>query len=194
MNNGLKFEKARIRETMLEQRLAVPEEARREADAAMMNRFLSLATFRFAEVILLYAPIKAEPNVLLACEVATQAGKRLAFPRCHPETSTMTYGIVSSPEELMQGTYGILEPAEDAEIYLPAPDKHDICVVPAVCFDRKGYRIGYGKGYYDRFLAGFGGTTVGFTLNRFLCDALPRGRYDRAVDLIITEKGVFAPK
>ncbi len=194
MNNGLKFEKARIRETVLEQRLAISDDVRREADAAMMRRFLSLATFRFADVILLYAPIKGEPDVLLICDEARKAGKRLAFPRCHPESCTMTYGIVSSPDELVSGTYGILEPPESAERYLPSLEKHDICLVPAVCFDRTGYRIGYGKGYYDRFLSGFGGTTIGFIMHRFLSDSLPRGRYDKAVDLIITEKGVFAPK
>ena len=194
MNNGLKFEKAQIRADILEQRLAVPADVRREADAAMVRRFLSLATFRFADVILLYAPIKGEPDALLLCEAATAAGKRLAFPRCHPDTCTMTFGIVSSPEELVSGAYGIREPREDAEIYLPSPDKHDICLVPAVCFDRSGYRIGYGKGYYDRYLAGFGGTTVGLVMHRFLMTDLPRGRYDKAVDLIITEKGVLAPK
>ncbi len=194
MNNGLKFEKTRIRESMLEQRLAIPAELRYEADTAMAGRFVNLATFRFAEIILLYAPIKSEPNVLLCCEAALKAGKRLAFPRCYPDTCTMTYGMVSSPDDLVEGAYGILEPREDAEIYLPDPSKHDICVVPAVCFDKKGYRIGYGKGYYDRFLSNFGGTSVGFCLNRFLCDSLPRGRYDRAVDLIITEKGVIAPQ
>jgi len=194
MNNGLKFEKTRIRESMLEQRLAIPAKLRYEADTAMAGRFVNLATFRFAEIILLYAPIKSEPNVLLCCEAALKAGKRLAFPRCYPDTCTMTYGMVSSPDDLVEGAYGILEPREDAEIYLPDPSKHDICVVPAVCFDKKGYRIGYGKGYYDRFLSNFGGTSVGFCLNRFLCDSLPRGRYDRAVDLIITEKGVIAPQ
>ena len=194
MNNGLKFEKTRIRESMLEQRLAIPAKLRYEADTAMAGRFVNLATFRFAEIILLYAPIKSEPNVLLCCEAALKAGKRLAFPRCYPDTCTMTYGMVSSPDDLVEGAYGILEPREDADIYLPDPSKHDICVVPAVCFDKKGYRIGYGKGYYDRFLSNFGGTSVGFCLNRFLCDSLPRGRYDRAVDLIITEKGVIAPQ
>lgn len=194
MNNGLKFEKAQIRAEILEQRLAVPADVRREADTAMVRRFLSLATFRFADVILLYAPIKGEPDALLLCEAALAAGKRLAFPRCHPETCTMTFGIVSSPEELVSGAYGIREPREDAEIYLPSPDKHDICLVPAVCFDRKGYRIGYGKGYYDRYLAGFGGTTVGLVMQQFLKTDLPRGRYDKAVDLIITEKGVLAPQ
>jgi 5-formyltetrahydrofolate cyclo-ligase len=194
MNNGLKFEKARIREEVLARRLALDPEVKREADAAMARRFLSLATFRFAEVILLYAPIKGEPDVLLLCDAALKAGKRLAFPRCHPENCTMTYGIVSSVNELVAGAYGILEPREDAETYIPSSEKHDICLVPAVCFDRSGYRIGYGKGYYDRYLTDFGGTTIGFVMHSFLKDTLPRGRYDKAVDLIITEKGVLAPK
>ena len=194
MNNGLKYEKALIRKAVLEQRMALPSDVRFEADTAMTRRFLNLATFRFADVILLYAPIKGEPDVLMICDAAVKAGKRLAFPRCHPETCTMTYGIVSSPEELVAGAYGIREPREDAEVYIPSPDKHDICLVPAVCFDRSGYRVGYGKGYYDRYLADFGGTTVGFVMQRFLLDKLPRGRYDKAVDLMITEKGVLAPK
>ncbi len=194
MHTGLKFEKNRIREAMLTQRMAIPETVRQEADMAMVSRFVNLATFRFADVILLYAPIKAEPNVLLCCEAIQKAGKRLAFPRCHPETCVMTYGIVTSPDELIRGSYGILEPHEEAEVYLPSPDKHDICIVPAVCFDKQGYRIGYGKGYYDRFLSQFGGTSIGFTLSCFLCDTLPRGRFDRSVDLIITEKGVFTPQ
>ena len=193
MNNGLKFEKTRIREAMLEQRLAIPEELRHEADTAMAGRFVNLATFRFAEVILLYAPIKAEPNVLLCCEAALKAGKRLAFPRCHPDTCTMTYGIVSSLDDLVEGAYGILEPREDAEIYVPAPYKHDICVVPAVCFDKKGYRIGYGKGYYDRYLKRKQGiTTLGIA---FQCQQweylIPNNEFDIPLDKIITEKNIF---
>ena len=194
MNTGLKFEKADIRRAVLAERMALSPELRREADNAMVARFLNLASFRFAEVILLYAPIKAEPDALLLCEAARKAGKRLAFPRCSPETCTMTYGFVESPDELVEGAYGIREPRADAEIYLPSPDKHDICLVPAVCFDKQGYRIGYGKGYYDRFLSHFGGTSVGLTLHQFIKSSLPKGRYDRAVDLIITEKGVFTPK
>ncbi len=194
MNHGLKFEKARIRKALLEQRLAIPETIRHQADLAMMSRFVNLVSFRFAEAVLLYAPIKAEPNILLCCEDILKSGKQLAFPRCHPETCTMTYGLVQSLDELVEGAYGILEPREGVETYQPAPYKHDVCVVPAVCFDKKGYRIGYGKGYYDRFLSTFGGTTVGFCLHQFLCDSLPRGRYDRAVNLIITEKGVVSPQ
>ena len=193
MNTGLKWEKKRIREALLAERLAVPEELREEADAVMTARFTGLASFRFAEAVLLYYPIKGEPNVLGCFEAARKAGKAVAFPKCDPVSCSMTYGIVSSLDELVPGLYGIPEPPESAESYCPAPTKHDLCVVPAVCFDRHGRRIGYGKGYYDRFLSSFGGSSVGFTLHRFLFDNLPHGRFDRTVDLILTEKGVFSP-
>ena len=194
MKLGLRAEKHRIREELLARRLAIAEDARRQAEDAMILRFLNLASFRFAEVILLYAPIKGEPNLLSVCETAQRLGKAIAFPKCDVETCTMTYHIVPSPDALVQGTYGIAEPPAEAPAYCPSLDKHDICVVPAVCFDHRGFRIGYGKGYYDRYLSTFGGTSVGFVMSEFLLPALPRGRFDRAVDLVITEKGVLSPQ
>ncbi len=191
---GLKFEKNKIREEMLRARLAVPEAEKAAADAAMAARLVSLASFRFAEVILFYSPIKGEPDLLPAAETALRTGKRIAFPRCDPETSVMVYKLIDSLSALTPGAYGIPEPPEEAEDYQPSPFKHDVCIVPAVCFDRQGYRIGYGKGYYDRFLSGFGGSSVGFTMDRLLCDSLPKGKYDKAVNLIITEKGVITPQ
>ncbi|MBE6636945.1 MAG: 5-formyltetrahydrofolate cyclo-ligase [Ruminococcaceae bacterium] len=194
MKLGLRAEKHRIRQEMLARRLAIPNDIRHRADAAMVSRFVNLASFRFAEVLLLYAPIQGEPSLLAVCETAQKLGKAIAFPKCDPETNTMQYHLVPSIEALRVGAYGILEPEEQADIYHPHPDKHDICVVPAVCYDRNGYRIGYGKGYYDRYLSGFGGTTVGLTMHEFLLPTLPRGRFDRSVDLVITEKGVFTPQ
>ena len=67
-----------------------------------------------------------------------------------------------------------------------------LCVVPALAFDRSGYRLGYGGGYYDRLLAEFCGRTVGLFYHEFLQDELPRGIYDRAVELLITEKEVLS--
>lgn len=191
MQNGLKIKKRRLREAMLEERLAISAEERQEAEAAIASRLLTLASFRFAETVLLYAPIKGELDLLPVCHEISKAGKAIAFPRCHPDGCTMTYHIVSSPDELVSGAYGIREPLANAPMYLPSPEKHDLCVVPAVCFDREGFRVGYGKGYYDRFLSQFGGTSLGLILHRFLLPKVPRGHFDRSVDLILTEKGVL---
>ena len=191
---GLKNDKNRIREEMLKARLSVPEDVKCGADIIMTKKLLSLASFRYAGTILFYYPIKGEPDITGAVSAALAAGKRVAFPKCYPDGAGMIYRFVTSLDELSPAMYGIPEPPEENECYVPSPFLNDICIVPAVCFDRHGYRIGYGKGYYDRFLAGFGGTSVGFTLDCLLKDAVPRGRYDRAVDMIITEKGAVVPK
>ena len=191
MQNGLKGKKRQLRESLLTERMTISEEERQEAESRIASRFLNLASFRFAETVLLYAPIKGEIDLLSICHAVLNLGKQLAFPRCHDDGCTMTYHLVSSLNELACGRYGIREPLEGAPLYLPSPDKHDVCVVPAVCFDKSGYRVGYGKGYYDRFLSQFGGTTVGLVMHRFLLPEVPRGRFDRSVDLILTEKGVF---
>lgn len=188
---GLKFEKTQIREEMLKKRLEIPAEVKLNADILMMNKLTSLVSFRFAETILFFSPIKGEPDVTLAIDTALKAGKKIAFPKSDTETCIMTYKFINSLSDLKEGAYGILEPSENAESYIPSPYKHDICLVPAVCFDKKGFRIGYGKGFYDRFLSNFGGTAIGLTMSSLLCDSLPKGKYDKAVNIIITEKGVI---
>ncbi len=188
---GVKGEKNAIRQEMLKKRLSVPSGEKEAADKLICKRLISLTSFRFADVILLYSPIKGEPDITEAVEHAVKLGKKIAYPECSPETSTMVFRIVSSPNELIKGAYGIPEPPSDAEIYIPSPEKNDIIIVPAVCFDRHGYRIGYGKGYYDRFLTDFGGSAVGLTMSCLLKQSLPRGKYDKSVDVVITEKGVI---
>lgn len=190
---GLKFEKNEIRQQILEKRILVPENEKIDADKRISSRFLNLASLRFAETILLYSPIKGEPDITEAAIEAVKRGKKIAYPKCDPETCTMNYYFVSSPDELVPGTYGISEPPENAEMYVPSPDKHDIIVVPAVCYDKSGFRIGYGRGYYDRYLSDFGGSSVGLSMHRFLQAKLPRGKYDKSVNIIITEKGVITP-
>ena len=93
-----------------------------------------------------------------------------------------------SKGELARGSYGICEPTGERELF---GDENTLCVVPAAVFSKDGYRIGYGKGYYDRFLADFKGISVGFSYDATLVDSLPFDEYDARLDMIITEKGVY---
>ncbi len=188
----LKEEKKQLREELLKLRGEISTDEREKAEAAVVMKLLSLASFRFAETVLLYYPIKGEINVLPIAEAAMKAGKKVAFPLCDTESSTMTYHIVSDLKELKIGSYGIPEPSRELPVYIPSKDKNDLIIIPAVCFDRQGYRVGYGKGYYDRYLNSFGGTAVGVTFHKLLRPAVPRGRFDKHVSLIVTEKGVFS--
>ena len=65
-----------------------------------------------------------------------------------------------------------------------------ICIIPGIVFDSEGYRVGYGKGYYDRFLAAYDGTKFGLVYSECILPSVPRGRFDRHVDILISEKGV----
>ena len=189
----LKEEKKKLREELLQLRKEIPDDERKIAEGAVVSKLLSLASFRFAETVLIYYPIKGEVNVLPVAEAAIKAGKKVAFPLCDTESSTMTYHIVSDINELKAGNYGIPEPSSELPVYVPSKDKNDLIIIPAVCFDLKGYRVGYGKGYYDRYLNDFGGTAVGVTFHKLLRPSVPRGRFDKHVSLIVTEKGAFSP-
>jgi 5-formyltetrahydrofolate cyclo-ligase len=87
-----------------------------------------------------------------------------------------------------------MEPDAALPAFTPetAESQNVVCIVPAVVFDKKGFRIGYGGGYYDRYLAGFRGTKIGFAYRDFIVNSVPHGRFDLTVDVMITERGLYA--
>ena len=186
----LKEEKKKLREELLQLRSEKSKDDREKAESAVVMKLLSLASFRYAETVLLYYPIKGEINVLPIAEAAIKAGKRVAFPLCDTESSTMTYHFLSDLCELNAGSYGIPEPSSELPIYLPSKDKNDLIVIPAVCFDRQGYRIGYGKGYYDRYMVRFSGVSAGICYSDELRPFMYHGRFDRCVDIVVTDKRI----
>ena len=183
--------KKTLRRELRAQRRAIDPERKATLDAALVARAIQTKAFSNAELLLLYAPLPDEPNLLPLAEEAWKQGKQVAFPISLTDTHTLGFHIVESLDELIEGSYGILEPPTTAPIVTKT--KGALCLVPALAFDKEGFRLGYGEGYYDRFLAEFQGTSLGLFYHEFLQNALPRGTYDRAVDLLITEKGVLLP-
>jgi len=101
----------------------------------------------------------------------------------------LNFLTVNSPDGFSVGSYGILEPAEGELVEIEAID---LILVPGVVFDRDGYRIGYGKGYYDRFMAANSAViTCGVSFNELLMDNLPHDPWDQRVDYLVTEMGVI---
>ena len=192
--NYMKAQKAELREKLLAEREAIPPEKREAMSRKICDRAISLSGFRLAETILLYAPKPVEVDVLPIARAAWESGKTVAFPRCHRPEGTyayMTYHIVNSLDELSPGSFGLLEPSEDAPLYDPTADtRGSLAFAPAIAFDRAGYRLGYGGGYYDRFFNTYSGSVIGVIFSDFILPSLPHGRYDIKAGLIITEKGV----
>ncbi len=190
--NELRERKNRIREKFKALRKDMTPELKAEYDRKICQRFMSLASYRFADSLLLYAPLKHEIDVMPIAEDALKKGKTVAFPLCDPDDHTMVYHIVSDLNDLKTGSYGIKEPDPSLPVYDPIARKGEnaVCFVPALAFDLKGYRIGYGKGFYDRYLSSFAGAKMGVEYSTCVVDTLPRGRFDAAVDFLVTEKGV----
>ena len=103
----------------------------------------------------------------------------------------MVFHYVKDISELSEGSYGIMEPGEDLPAYDTEAPSCSVCFIPAVAADKHGYRIGYGGGYYDRFLTGFHGTLAAVTFSAFLLDNVPHGKFDLQADFMVTEGGIL---
>ena len=187
----IKKEKDEIRKTYLEKRRAIDHDEKVSRDSKICVCAMSLASYRYAEYILLYAPTDDEVDILPVAEDALKKGKRVAFPRCNTENHTMNYHIINSLDDLKPDSYGIREPDESLPIYdRKADGSKAICFVPGLVYDKRGYRLGYGKGFYDRYLSEFSGNIIGVVYSDFILDEVPRGRFDVNIKILLTEKGV----
>lgn len=145
-----------------------------------------LPEFSTAGTILFYYPLPHEIDILPLFDRARELGIRCAFPRCRAEAGEMDFFYVDDLSELENGRFGIREPQLSEQRVEDFSDT--LMLVPAMAFDRQGFRLGYGGGYYDRFLAAHPMRTVGIAYEMLLVKELPRDKYDRAVDIVATEK------
>ncbi|MBQ7226440.1 MAG: 5-formyltetrahydrofolate cyclo-ligase [Clostridia bacterium] len=195
MMTPIKREKDIIRKDCSDRRNAIDKDLHKSMDEGICALATSLVSFRYADIILLYAPIKSEIDVMPIFHEAIKKGKRVAFPRCNVEERTMKFHFVTSEDELSPCAYGIREPREDAPVYDPKTETGSaVCYVPGLAFDVYGYRLGYGKGYYDKFMHTFNGCTIGVVYSEFILNTLPKGRFDKHCDVMLTEKGIKAIK
>lgn len=181
------FLKKEQRILLAKRRDSLPKALRAKHSADICKRLISLEEFAEAELVLLYYPIRSEIDILPVAKEAISRGKRIAFPISLPKASTLVFRCITSLSHLTEGAYGIPEPRLSYDE--PYFSKTTLCVVPALAFDRSGHRLGYGKGYYDRFLSAFEGVSVGVAYSELMVDSLPTDAYDIPVNIIITETG-----
>ena len=158
----------------------------------LCNGIEALKEYKDADVILLYFPTRSEPDISHLADIARRDGKKIAFPISVTKDCTLDFRFISSPDELEIGAYGIREPRADAE--RATLSERTLCIVPALAVDTDGYRLGYGKGYYDRFLSAFEGNAVVAIHSSLVCERLPRNDTDIPVKTIITETGAIRLK
>ena len=127
-----------------------------EADNQLTQRFIQLPAFQEAQTLATYLSMGHEFSTASLIQDALQSGKRVCVPRTYPQ-GRMEF-VEYDPNILEKTRFGLLEPNETGKVV--DQSEIDLIHVPGVVFQSKGYRIGYGGGYYDRYLADFTGKTV----------------------------------
>ena len=167
-------------------RSSIAEDLRKSKSLTICKKIADLPEFSTCDTLFIYFPIKSEADTLYLFEIAKERGIKIAFPISIKESFELDFRIVNSLDELSIGAYGIREPQQNAQKALIT--ENSICIVPALAFDSSGNRLGYGKGFYDRFLKKFIGLSIGITFDELKCSALPCELTDIPVDIIITDK------
>ncbi len=183
----IRHEKNDIRESIKLFRRQLDPELKKEYDNRIIESLKRLACYSNSKTIITYVSTDIEVDTHKLIKDSLKLGKRVAVPRCISKTRDMKFYYINSFDDLEKGTFSVYEPipekCEELKNY-----SHSICIVPALSFDVLGYRLGYGKGYYDRFLSKYFGMKIGLCYNDCIKRKLPRGRFDIPVDVLITEK------
>ncbi len=178
-----------IRDKMLTRRSQCDLAQRHDSGRVVQERFLALDAFGSAQCLALYSPIRNEVETALVAKAALAAGKRVVYPRV--EGDQLVFVQITDLTRLKPGSFNVPEPAGGV---IADPADIDLCVVPGVAFDRKGHRLGYGRGFYDRFLSSCRQQMlrVGFAYDFQVVDCLPTGEYDQSLSVIVTETCMLA--
>ena len=174
---GIKEDKAIVREQMCGFRISESEYA--VASTAIRDAVTALTCWKTADTVLLFAPLPGEPDTF----VLPRDRKRFCYPRYHTDRGYEA-ALANVPDELVPGKFGILEPPPEAR-EIPAREL-DLVVVPGMAFDKECYRLGRGRGFYDRWLPALSGLKLGLGFDHQLIDHVPRETRDAQLDAVIT--------
>lgn len=148
--------KAELRKKILQEMKALSQEQKQAMDRALTERFLQHPFYQEAKVIAAYLSFPHEFQTQELIEQALKDGKKVLIPKTYPQRR-MEF-VVYHPQQLVKTSFGLLEPQGDLEVV--EPSQIDLIHVPGLAFTTEGYRIGYGGGYYDRYLEHFAGHTM----------------------------------
>ncbi len=180
--------KKRLRREILQKAEALAPEQRSAWDMDIRANLESLGAFRRANTVFCFVstPLEVDTHAVIADMLA--CGRRVCVPRCLRLGEMHAYAIAGLAD-LVPGKYGIPEPREGCG-FVP-PEEIDFAVVPCVTCDAGGYRLGYGGGFYDRYLAGRSFAAAVLCRAALLCEHVPREAHDLQTDYVVTDKGVI---
>lgn len=190
-DNDTQSSKKALRSRMSALRDAVSASEREAADAKILDAVVALPEFKDADAVYTFLSFGSEVETRPIIEAAWALGKTVAIPRCTGPRE-MRWHVIESFDELVPGAYGIEEPPADTATELASKgSSHAVALVPGLAFDGRGYRLGYGGGYYDTFLVEFEGTSVGLARSGQIVDDLSAlgavSAHDLPVQLVVSD-------
>ncbi|MBU2615392.1 MAG: 5-formyltetrahydrofolate cyclo-ligase [Elusimicrobia bacterium] len=186
------MEKAIIRQRIAVLRDNWPEKERIKMNKLIEKNVYGLKEFEKAKAVMLFVPFRSEVDTLPIIKTALKLKKRVILPRVEKtlaEKKLLAIEINDVKKDLKTGAYGILEPFKKAKEV--TPEEIELVFVPGIAFDKKGSRIGYGGGYYVRFLKNIPlSKRIGIAYSFQLAGNIPSTKHDLKVAKVLTEKGV----
>jgi 5-formyltetrahydrofolate cyclo-ligase len=185
-------EKELLRAQIRARRRALDSSWHDRASRAIAARLEALPVFQRARCIQTYVALRYEVDTHELIRRLLREGKQVAVPRVAGDNELQQYRL-NNFSELQIGAFGILEPPSDPRLAgLVTPAQFDLVLVPGLAFDRAGRRLGAGKGYYDRFLAGINAPKIALAFAFQIFARVPVEAHDQRVDMIVTEKEMIA--
>ena len=176
--------KSELRKQVLQEMKALSQEQKQAMDQALTDQFLKHPFYQEAKLIASYLSFPHEFQTQELIEQALKDGKKVLIPKTYPK-GRMDF-VVYDPQQLVKTSFGLLEPQGDLEVV--EPSQIDLIHVPGLAFTTEGYRIGYGGGYYDRYLEHFSNHTLSTVYPCQIQDFIPE-KYDIPVQEVLIDEG-----
>lgn len=183
--------KKTIRNHILDKRQKLGKNRHIMLSSIIIERLFESLFYKNSKIIMTFISFGNEVDTHDFIKKSVDEGKRIVVPITFPETKEIKPSEILDFNELEIGYYNILTPKKEFIRFIN-PKDIDLCIVPGIAFDRKGYRIGYGGGYYDRFLSKYPiKPKIGICFDLQIVDEIPREEFDIPVDIIFTEKEII---
>jgi 5-formyltetrahydrofolate cyclo-ligase len=171
-------------------RKSMNPEIKKSADRQIFEKLISFPEFKNSELILTYISVNDETDTISLIKYCFENNKKVAVPKCLDKNGNMEFFEIKSFDDVKPSYFGLLEPSKNC--HLITGFDNSLCVVPAFSYDIKGYTIGYGGGFYDRFLSKHNVFKAGICYDESIETNHLHDEFDINVDIVITEKQIIS--
>jgi len=189
-NEGV-YMKNKIRAEFKQKRREMTKDEVFEKSKVASEYFMESSLYKSADVLMLYMPLYNETDTSYIINSAYNDGKKIVFPVTDEKSGEITAFEAENGTSFKKGAFSVNEPIDSVKVQ---EEEIDTVIVPGIAFTKKGGRVGFGKGCYDRFLKKCNAVKIGFCYEKQICEEFTQDTHDIKMDFLITEKGIIKCK